>query len=95
LPSSRWRGTSQPSDDTVLHLQLSCLIKRGRTIRSKAASHVLRFSATDPALVILCVRQLSAGGFGLPKSRLHDLIWSRASTGTLTAAGLKAMRSQI
>ena len=43
LPSSRWRGTPQPSDDTVLHLQLSCLIKRGRTIRSKRR-------AIDPAL---------------------------------------------
>jgi hypothetical protein len=71
---------------------LSCLTKHGRTI--PAASHVLRLSATDPALVIVCVRQLSAGGFGVPKSRLHVLIWSRASTGPLTAAGLKAIRSQ-
>ena len=35
LPSSRWRGTPQTSGDTVLYLQLSCLIMRGQPIRSR------------------------------------------------------------
>jgi hypothetical protein len=35
LPSSRWRGTPQPSGDTVLHSQLSCPIMRGGPIRSR------------------------------------------------------------
>jgi hypothetical protein len=42
----------------------------------------------------LCVTRLSAGGFGLPKSRPHDLT-AAGEHRRLTAAGVKTMRRKF